>query len=137
MSCYLEDYRARVGTWAAKTSCATRTTWRTAQGKGRVIFCLGTVILCATSLVVLLVSGGVEKNPRPGVGAEKILQVLCRRCDKNLNSVTQCNSCGRLFHNSCGNFKAQVAESGKWICDKCRSQRLRLLEEKLQNTLLQ
>jgi len=30
-----------------------------------------------------------------------------------------------------------VAESRKWICDKCRSERLRLLEEKLQNALLQ
>jgi hypothetical protein len=30
-----------------------------------------------------------------------------------------------------------VAESGKWICDKCRSERVRLLEEKPQNALLQ
>jgi hypothetical protein len=30
-----------------------------------------------------------------------------------------------------------VAESGKLICGKCRSERLRLLEEKLQNALLQ
>jgi hypothetical protein len=30
-----------------------------------------------------------------------------------------------------------VTESGKWICDKCRSERLRLLKEKLQNALLQ
>jgi hypothetical protein len=30
-----------------------------------------------------------------------------------------------------------VAESWKWICDKCRSERLRLLEEKLQNALIQ
>jgi hypothetical protein len=30
-----------------------------------------------------------------------------------------------------------VAESGKWTCDKCRSERLRLLEQKLQNALLQ
>ena len=39
--------------------------------------------------------------------------------------------------NSCGNVKAQVAEGRKWICDKCRSDRLRLLEETLQNALLQ
>jgi hypothetical protein len=32
--------------------------------------------------------------------------------------------------------KAQVAESGKWNCDRCSSERLRLLEEKLQNALL-
>jgi hypothetical protein len=30
-----------------------------------------------------------------------------------------------------------VAESGKWICDKCRSEILRLLDGKLQNALLQ
>jgi hypothetical protein len=30
-----------------------------------------------------------------------------------------------------------VAESGRWICERCRSERLRLLEEKLQNALLQ
>ena len=45
--------------------------------------------------------------------------------------------CGHWFHNSCGNVKVQVAESGKWVCDKCRLERLRLLEEKLQNALLQ
>jgi hypothetical protein len=28
-------------------------------------------------------------------------------------------------------------ESRKWICDKCRSESLRLLEEKVQNALLQ
>jgi hypothetical protein len=30
-----------------------------------------------------------------------------------------------------------VVESGKWICGKCRSERLRLREEKLQNALFQ
>ena len=30
-----------------------------------------------------------------------------------------------------------MADSGKWICDKCRSERLTELEEKLQNALLQ
>jgi len=30
-----------------------------------------------------------------------------------------------------------LAKSGKWICDKCRSERLRLLDEKLQNAFLQ
>ena len=30
-----------------------------------------------------------------------------------------------------------MAESGKRICDKCRSERFRLLEEKLQNALLE
>jgi len=30
-----------------------------------------------------------------------------------------------------------MEESGKWICDKCTSDRVRLLEEKMQNALLQ
>jgi len=31
----------------------------------------------------------------------------------------------------------QVAERGKWICDRCRWERVSLLEEKLQSTLLE
>ena len=77
------------------------------------------------------------KNPGPGVEAEKILQVLCSGCDGNLKSGTQCNTCGRWFHKSCGNVKAQVADSEKWICDECRSERPRLLQKILQNALLQ
>ena len=45
--------------------------------------------------------------------------------------------CGCWFNNSCDNVKAQVAESGKWNCDKCKLEGLRLVEEKLQNVLLQ
>ena len=101
------------------------------------IFCLGTIILCATTFAVLLVIGGVEKNPGPGVEDEKTMQVVCSRCDRNLKSGTQCNTCGQWFHNSCVTVKAQVVDSGEWICDKCRLERLRLLEEKLQNALLQ
>jgi hypothetical protein len=33
--------------------------------------------------------------------------------------------------------KAQVAESGNWVCVKCRSERFRALEEKLQDALRQ
>ena len=86
------------------------------------IFCLGTMILSAMTLAVLLVIGGVEKNLGPGVEAEKIMQVLCSRCDRNLKSGTQCERCGHWFHNSCGNFKVQVVESRKCTCDKCRSE---------------
>jgi hypothetical protein len=57
MGCYLEDNGARVGTWKARTSWATRTTWRISQRNGRVMSCLGTIILCATTLAVLLVIG--------------------------------------------------------------------------------
>jgi hypothetical protein len=93
------------------------------------------MILCATTLAVLLIISRVEKNPGPGVKVEKILQVLCSGCDRNIKSGTDYNTCGRWIHNSCGNVKVQVSESGKWIYDKCRSERLRLLQEKLQNAL--
>jgi hypothetical protein len=95
------------------------------------------MILCAKALAVLLVIGGVERSPGSGVEAEKIVQVVCSGCDRNLKSGAPCNTCGRWFHNSCGNVKTHVAERGKWTCDKCRSERPRLLEENLQNALLQ
>ena len=125
-----------MGTCAARASWAMRTSRHTAQGNGQVIFCFGTMTLCAKTLAVLLVIGGVEKNPGPGVEAEIFMQVLCSWCDGTLKSGTQCDICGRWFHNSCGNFKAQVVENGKCICEKCRLERLRMLEEKLQNALL-
>jgi len=59
----------------------------------------------AVTLVVLLVIGGVEKNPGPFVEAENIMQVLCSRCNRNLKSGTQCDVWMR-FLNSCGNVKA-------------------------------
>jgi hypothetical protein len=95
------------------------------------------MILCATTLGVLLVIGGVQKNAGPGVEAEKIVQVVSSVCDGKIKSGTACSICGLWFHNSCGNVKAQVADSGKLICGKCRSERLRLLVEKRQNALLQ
>jgi len=95
---------------------------------------VGPTILCAALLATLLMIGGVELNPGP---VENIVQVLYSGCDRNLNSGTQCESCGRWYHNSCGNVKLQVAESGKWNCDRCRSERLRVLEEKLRDSQTQ
>ena len=132
----MEDYRARVVMWAARISWGTRTACRTSQRNGRVLFCLETMILCATTLDMLLIIG-MEKRSGPGVKFEEIVQVLCSECDRNVKWGTHCNTCGCWFHNSCGNVKTQVAERGKWICDKCRSEKLRLQEEKLQNALLQ
>jgi len=78
--------------------------------------------------------GGVELNPGP---VESIVQVLCCCCNRNLKSGTQCLPCGRWYHNSCGNVKFQVADSGKWNCDRCRSERLRVWEEKLRDAQIQ
>jgi hypothetical protein len=89
------------------------------------------------TLTALLVIDGVEKNPGPGVQVEKSLQILCSGCERNLKSGTQCDMCGHWFHYSCGNVKVQMADSGKWSCDRCRWDRLRQLEKKLKNVLLQ
>jgi len=131
MGCYLEDYRARVGAWAARFS------WRLAVGRVRMRrgkIRMGPMILCAAVLATLLVIGGVELNPVP---VDSIVQVLCSGCDRNLKSGTQCKSCGQWYHNSCGNVTFQVAESGKWNCDRCRSERLQVLEEKLRDAQIQ
>jgi hypothetical protein len=106
MGCYLEQYRARKGTWSARSS------WRSAVGhvgtRGGNIN-MGQMILCAAILATLLMIGGVELNPGP---VDNIVQVLCSGCDRNLNSGTQCESCSRWYHNSCGDVKFQVAGSG-------------------------
>ena len=64
------------------------------QGKCKVqvTTCIGTIILSAATLAVRLVIGGVETNPGPGVGAEKIMRVLCSGRDKILKSGTQCDT---------------------------------------------
>ena len=120
MGCYLEDYRARVGTWAA------RTVWR-AQGsninrQGRSY--LANSCLCAGVLAILLVIGRVQQNPGPGVEVESFMQVMCSGCERILKSETQCDTCGRWFHNSCRNVKAQFTDSGKWSCERCKLERL-------------
>jgi hypothetical protein len=74
MGCCLEEYRARVGTWAASLS------WRAPQGQassGSYRCDFGTVLLCAAVLASLLVIGCVEQNPGPGVEEKNIMQVLC------------------------------------------------------------
>jgi hypothetical protein len=131
MSCYLEDYRVRVGT------CAGRFPWRSAAGhletRGGKLS-VGPMILCAAVLSTLLGIGGVEQNPGT---VDDIVQVLCSGCDRNLKSGTQFDSCGRWYHNTCGNVKFQLAESGKWNCDSCRSERLRFWEVKLRDAQIE
>jgi hypothetical protein len=73
MICYLEVYRAHVGTWAARLS------WRALQGQvnsGGFRCYIGTMFLCAAVLASLLVIGGVEHNPGPGVE----VGALCKFC---------------------------------------------------------
>lgn len=94
-------------------------------------------MLGAAVLATLLVTGDVEQNPGPGEEGENIVRVLCSGCDRILKSATGCETCGRRYHNCRGRVKAQVAESGEWNWYRCISERLQLLEEKLQNSVLQ
>jgi hypothetical protein len=73
VGCYLEDYRARVGTWAARTS------WRTVQGResnGQTISYTGNMHLCAAKLTALLEIGRVEQNP----GLARRMKTGCKYC---------------------------------------------------------
>jgi hypothetical protein len=60
MCCYLEEYRARVCTWAARVS------WRAAVGHVGMsggAACVGQMILCSTVLAALLIIGGGGAKP--------------------------------------------------------------------------
>jgi hypothetical protein len=52
------------------------------------------------------------ENRGPGMEAENIVLVWCSGCDRNQKSGTQCDTCKRWFHNSCGNVEGQMADSG-------------------------
>ena len=69
-------WTARMGTWAVRMGTWTaRTVWR-AQGRksnGQVRSYLANTCLCAAVLAALLVIGGVEQNPGPGVEDESFM----------------------------------------------------------------
>jgi len=67
------------------------------------------------------------KNPGCSVEAKK----FCKFCVAGATEISNWEidvTCGSWFHNRCGNVKAQVVDGEKWIYDKCRSERFRLLE---------
>jgi hypothetical protein len=86
-------------------------------------------------LAVLLIIGGIEQNPGPVAEVENTVRILCNGCGRNLKSGIQCELCGQWYHYSCGNVKAQTAERENWCCEKCRTEKVRVLQEKLQNAL--
>ena len=94
-------------------------------------------MLCSMVLAVLLVIGGIEQNPGPVVEVGNTVKLLCTGCGRNLSSGTQCELCGRSYHYSCGRVKVQAAEREKWNCDKGRTEKVRMLQEDLQNALRQ
>lgn len=135
MGCYLEDYRARVGTWAGRQSW--RGVSRRGDANGTTGDCLGFTVLSSTVLALLLIIGGIEQNPGPDVEVENTVRLICTGCNRNLKSGIQCELCGRWYHYSCGNVKAVAAERGNWYCEKCRTEKVKILQEELQNALRQ
>jgi hypothetical protein len=77
-------------------------------------------VLSSMVIAVLLVTGGVEQNPGPGVEGMDTIQLTCTGCSRNLKSGIQCELCGRWYHYSCGNVKAHMDERVKWSCDSVR-----------------
>jgi hypothetical protein len=94
-------------------------------------------VLSSIVLAVLLVIGGVEQNPGPGVEAENAIQLVCTGCGRNLKSGFQCELCGSWYHYSCGSIKVQMAEREKWSCEKFKTERFLKLQEDLQSALRQ
>ena len=76
MGCDLEDYSARVGTWAGRFS------WRRLSKRrdfnGTTADCLGLTVLSFMALTVLLIFGGIEQNPGPLVEVENTVRLLYR-----------------------------------------------------------
>jgi len=68
---------------------------------------------------------------------ENTLRVLCSECGRNLKAGIKCEQCERWYQYSCGIVKVQTAKRENWCCDKCRSEKVRELQEKLQNALRQ
>ena len=122
-----------MGTWAARFSW-----WAGPRhvNNRRIGNLLGQVIMCAASLATFLVNGGMEQNPGPGMEGKNIMQVLCSGCKRILKSGMRCETCDCWYHNSFGNVKAHMVQSGKWNCDKCRYERLQVPEEALCSKLM-
>jgi len=135
MGCNLEDYRARVGTWAGRFS------WRgvpkRGDANGTTGDCLGLTVLSSMVLAVLQMIGGIERNPGPAVEVENAVQLLCTLCGRNLMSGIPYELCRRWYRYSCGSVNTQAAERENLNCGKCGTEKVRMLQEKLQNALRQ
>ena len=77
----MEDYRAKVGTWAGRFSW--RGVPRSGDANRTTGGCLGLTVLCSMVLAVLLMTGGTEQNPGPVMEMENTVQLLCTGCDRN------------------------------------------------------
>ena len=100
MGCYLEDYCARIGTWAGRFSgrgVAARGGANGATGDG-----FGLTVLNSMVLAVLLIITGVDQIPRTAVEVKNTVRLLCSGCGRNLKSGIKCEHCGQWYHYSWG-----------------------------------
>jgi len=65
----------------------------------------GAMVLCTATLTVLLVTGEVEKNPGPGVEAEKIFVACAAEISNREHTVTRVDA---------GSISAVVMLQLKW-----------------------
>ena len=66
---------------------------------------------------------------------ENTVRLLCTGWAKNPKSGIQCELCGHWYHYSCGSVKAQAAERENCNCGKCRTVKVRMLQDDLHNAL--
>ena len=94
--------------------------------------CLGLIALSSSNLAVLLIIGGIEQNPGPVIDSVNAIKLSCMGCNRNLRTGIQCELCGHWYHYSCGNVKGVWTQSEKWSCDKCKTERVKTLQQDLQ-----
>jgi len=66
---------------------------------------------------------------------ENTVKFLCSGCGRNLQSGIKCELYERWYHYNCGSVKDQGAERENWSCEKCRTEKVRMLQVELQNSL--
>jgi len=115
MGCYVENCRARVGTWAGRFS------WREVpirgDANGTAGDCLGWTVLISMVLALLLMINGFEQNPGLVVEVQDTARLLCTGWGWNLMSGIQCELC-ELWYHSGGSVKAQASERENSNCGK-------------------
>ena len=94
--------------------------------------CLGLIALSSTTLALLLIIGGIEQNPGRVMEKENMIQLSCTGCSRILRTGIQCELCGHWYHYSCGNVKGDWMDKEKWNCDKCKTERVKILLHDLQ-----
>ena len=124
-----------MGTWAGIFSW--RGVPRSGDAKQTTGECLRLTVLSSNILAVLLIIGRAEQIPDSVVEVEKTLRLLCDGCCRNLKSGIQYELCERRYHYSCGSVKTEVAERENLNFEKYRTEKVRMLQEELQNSLRQ